>query len=339
MGTKMKGVGFWVAFALLLATLGGVGYLGYYAGWAIDLCQVGEQIPRRERALIFERSRAFIQSIRDGDTTTALERMSASGRNASERIALVQLAEVSHQNREAALTIQRMFKLTSLGSPRGLAPCTESSGVARLARGGGMQTTFVVLSEPFLEAEREWTVWFEREGGEWRVRGVHLGLSRLAGRSGAEFWQMATEQRRKNNTFNSTVLYDLANVVFYRGAFLQLAEADGFSAERGLYRRHEDLVRARLQLGAEAFPISQINAMMTSRDGFVLVIDQILPEPLTVDEAIIRNRALIDGMNEYRPEWSEVFDSLAAGSPTGPNRLWRTVYMRGHGYQEETERL
>lgn len=335
----MKAVWGWFALALMAFAICGVAYIGYRAGWAVDMCQVDGDIPQRERALLDERSRAFVRVVREGDTTSALDLMSTAGRDARGRIALVQLAEAAHQNLDAELSLRRMFTLVSFGSRHGAALCWQADGAARLARGGGTRSAFVILSEPYLGAERAWTFWLERERGDWRVRGVHLGLSAVAGRDGAEFWRMAVEQRQKNNTFNSTILYDLANVVFYRGEFLQLQEQDGFAAERRLYRRHEDLTSSTLHLASGAFAVGSMNALQTVDDGFVLVIDQVLPEPLTVDEAIAKNHALIDGMNASRPEWREVFDSIAAGAPTGPNQLWRTVYRKSTGYVEVTERL
>lgn len=265
--------------------------------------------------------------------------MSAAGRRDSTRAAIVQVIEMAAQNPAAALEMRRVFSLVSLGSPRGWANCRESNGVSRLARGGGIRSTFVVLAEPFQSGERTWTFWLERERGEWRVRGVHLGLSAIGGIDGAEWRQMAVEQRRKNNVFNSTVLYDVANLTLYRGGFLQLSEADGLAREREVYRRHQDLVNGRLQLGGEVFAIAAINAMSTDTEGVVLVIDQAQAEPVTIDEAIARNRALIDAMNAHRPEWREVFDGLSVGAPTGPNRVWRTLYQREGGYRLETARL
>ena len=81
------------------------------------------------------------------------------------------------------------------------------------------------------------------------------------------------------------------------------------------------------------------NAMSSDTEGVVLVIDQAQAEPVTIDEAIARNRALIDAMNAHRPEWREVFDGLSVGTPTGPNRVWRTLYQREGGYRLETARL
>jgi hypothetical protein len=301
------------------------------------MCQAGDEISARDRGSIDHAARAFVSLVRDGNTTSTIDNMSEAGREQSTRAAIVQLNEAAAQNAVAALQTRRVFKLTSVGSPRGFASCREQNGVSYVGRGGGFQSMF--LAEPFQTGERSWTLWFERERGEWRVRGVHLGLSAIGEIDGAHWRQMAVEQRQKNNVFNSTVLYDVANTMLHRGGFLQLSEADGFAREREMYRRHQDLTSGRLQLGSEVFAIASMNAMFTESDGLVLVIDQSLSEPVTVDEAIVRNRALIDAMNAHRPEWQEVFDSLASGTPTGPNQLWRTVYRREAGYPPETQRL
>jgi hypothetical protein len=329
----------WVALIMMVLVAVGTLFFAERAGIAFDTCQTDDRVSAAERGSIDRVARAFISLVRDGDTTSTINSMSETGREQSTRAAIVQLNEAAAQNALAVLQTRRVFKLTSVGSQRGWASCPGRDGVSLVARGGGLQSMFVVLSEPFQTGERSWTLWFEREHGEWRVRGVHLGLSAIGGIDGAQWWRMAAEQRRKDNTFNSTVLYDVANIVLYRGGFLQISEADGFAREREIYRRHEDLTSARLQLGGEVFAIATMNAISSESDGLVLVIDQSLSEPVTVDEAIVRNRALIDAMNAHRPEWREVFDSLAAGAPTGANRLWRTVYRREGGYPPETERL
>lgn len=329
----------WVALLMLVIVGAGSLYFAERSGVAFDVCQTGDEISIRDQDAMADVARAVVSRIREGETTATIENMSDAGRRDSTRASVLQVAEMAAQNPVAELEARRVFRLTSIGSRRGFAACLEDNGVSYVARGGGFQSVFVVLAEQFQTGERSWTLWLERERGEWRVRGLHLGFSAIGGIDGARWRQMASEQRQKNNVFNATMLYDVASSMLYRGGFLQPSEADGFTREREMYRRHQDFIDGRLQFGGAAFEVAAINAMSTDNDGLVLVIDQALSEPLTVDEAIARNHSLIDAMNLHRPEWREVFDGVAAGVPIGPNRLWRTLYKRDGGYPPETQSL
>ncbi|MGD9814243.1 MAG: hypothetical protein AB7Q23_01110 [Hyphomonadaceae bacterium] len=327
----------WAAVLLLVAVLSGCLYMGSLMGLAFSVCQANGEIPAAEREAIGDEARAFVQLIRDGETEAALRSMSTEGRAAAQRIAMLNLTEATLQRPPAALDLRDVFKLTSIGSERGMAPCPDESGTAFLARGGGLQSMFVTLAEPVPGGEHTWTFWFEREQGAWRVRGVHLGLSALGDRDGARLWALATEQRNKGNVFNSTALYDLANLTFNRGAFLQAAEANGFASERQLYRRHPDITESRFRVSGRVFPVAIMNATALADGRFILVLEQRADEPVAITEAEARNRALIDGINAERAEWREVFDGLSVAYPTGPNRVWRTLYLRESGYATPAE--
>jgi hypothetical protein len=328
-----------IAAAVLAAILIGSGVVFWQAGFGFHHCQADNEVSARDRVAATEASRAFIDRIRAGETNAVLESMSRAGQQLSQRAALLQIVEMTVANPGGEPELQHIYSLRSIGAARGFAPCSGVNGVAFVARGGGAHTLFTILGEPIDGGERGWTFWLEREDGVWRVRGMHVGLSVLAGRDGARLWAMAEEQRRQDQVFNSTLLYDLANTALYRGGFLQPAEAYGFAHARELWRRHQDVIQARFHLGGETFPIASMRAHATAEGAFVLVLDQAMEQPVTVDEAIARNRALIDAMNAHRPEWRDIFDALAVGSPTGPNRLWRTLYDREDGYRMETETL
>lgn len=324
----------WAAVLLLVAVLAGCLYMGSLTGLALDVCRANGDIPQAKREAIAREARAFVQLIRDGETEAALQRMSTEGREAAQRIALLNLTEVTLQRPPGALELRDVFDLTSIGSERGMAPCAAENGTAFVARGGGFKSVFVTLAEPIPGGEHTWTFWFEREQGAWRARGVHLGLSALGDRNGARLWALAIEQRNKGNIFNSTALYDLANLTLNRGGFIQAAEANGFASERRLYRRHPDITESSFRVGGRTFPVAIMNAMALADGRFILVLEQRADEPVAIPEADVHNRALIDGVNAERAEWREVFDGLSVAYPTGPNRVWRTLYLRDSGYSQ-----
>lgn len=317
----------------LAAILIGSGVVFWRIGLGFNLCRVDSQVSASDRAVAAQASTAFIALVRAGETTAALE--ATTGRESAERAALLAMTEESLATPGGAPQVRHTYSLWSVASPNGYASCDSAAGTAHVARGGGPHTLFTIVAEPIQGGERAWTFWLEHERSAWRVRGVHVGLSAMAGRDGAALWALAEAQRQANNVFNSTLLYDLAHATLYRGGFLQPPEANGFAEARRMWRRHQDVIQARFHLGEQTFPIAGMHATSTGDGAFVLVLDQALELPVAVPEAIRRNRALIDGMNVYRPEWREVFDALAAGAPTGPNRLWRTVYRRDGGYLPE----
>ncbi|HYD89319.1 MAG TPA: hypothetical protein VEA80_17705 [Vitreimonas sp.] len=316
----------------MLAILAASGFVFWQAGLGFHACRVDDDISLGDRTAVAQASVEFIELVRAGETSAVFERMSRAGLESTERAALLNIVEMTISAPGGELETRRTYSLHSIGAARGYAPCREDGGMAFVARGGGFHTMFAVVAEPIDGAERSWSFWFERERGVWRVRGVHVGVSEVAGRDGAELWALAEEQRRQNQVFNSTLLYDIASTALFRGQFLHPAEAEGFARARQMWRRHQDVIQARFHVGGQVFPIANMSAVGTGDGSLVLVLDQALDLPVTAAEADEKNRALIDGMNADRPEWRAVFDAIAVGSPTGPNRVWRTVYDGAQGY-------
>lgn len=337
----MRHFGWFLLLVLMGATLVACGWAASSMGLALGVCRVDDEIGASERVAISTASSEFMALVRDGETEAALERMSRLGREATPRVTLLDLTNqlLAAPGRDASM--QRVYELYSIGSLNGFAPCNSERGTAFVSRGAGFHSMVALITEQFDGGERTWTLWFEREDDAWKVRGAHFGLSAAAGRDGAELWALGQEQRRLNHWFNATLLFDLANVMLNRGGFFQAEEANGFAAARDVYRRHEDVAgaNARFNLAGQIFSVAHMRATGTGDNNLVLVLDQAADEPVTVDEAIVRNRAFIDALNQHRAEWRLVFDAIAVGYPTGPNRVWRTVYDAETGYSAESATL
>ncbi len=323
------------AVALLCVVLGSVG-LFVWLQPNISFCKRGADINDRELAEISEASLAFLALLNDGETTRALEAMSADGRAATERMTMISAIEFLNADQAAAPIVRDAFSLKVYGGQRGFATCASATHRPTLvARGGGVHTAFVLVSEQLSGAERTSTFWLVREGGAWRVRAFHVGLSAIAGRDGAALWRMADEQRVRGNHFNATLLYDVAGMALHRGGWLQHGDAHGFRHAHARLQRHRELPPERpyvFSLGGQEFDVAYIQITGVGENTLVLALEQGAETPDDIPGAIAANRAFIDAMDRFRPEWRDAFDALVSAYPIGGSQVWRTVFEKNGGY-------
>jgi hypothetical protein len=267
--------------------------------------------------------------------------MSSEARQNTELQAIERAQQSARSGAGGDVSLEETYSLYApLGSRDGMSICGSPSRPAMVARHGGTHSALAVFVEPIGGAERTWTVYLEREVGVWRVRHFHLGLSAIGARDGAAFRDMATVQARAGNNFNATILYDVAAMLLVRGANFQPAEQYGLAQERSSLERHPDIAGEApytFHLGEQSFAVSGLTVTGTGDQHFILLLDQFGVEPVTDTEATVRNRLLIDAMNEHRPEWREAFDALATSYPTSANTVWRTVYTPEAGYLADPE--
>lgn len=324
--------------ALLIILVSSVG-LFLWLQPSISFCTRNDQIDARARAAIVATAQAYVTLLRDGETTAALEAMTPEGRARTERIALVNIVEHIQAEPGGDPSVQEVLSLVTYGGQRGMTPCSsDRAHPTFVSRGAGMNTAFVLIAEPIEGGERTTSLWLARQDGRWRVHGAHVGRSAVAGRDGARFRRDADAQRVRGNAFNATLLYEFARITLNRGNWYQSADAYGFSRAYTRLQRHRDLSPSAphtFRLGGEEFSIGYLQVVGTGDGSFLLLLEQRAETPEDVPGAIARNRALIDAMNRYRPEWREVFDGLASAYPTGGTNVWRTVYDAESGYVSE----
>jgi hypothetical protein len=334
-------VGWIVGLVVLIAAVAVAAIVGLsvQVGPVISVCSHNDEIPTGERAEIVEAGQDFMALVRSEDAAAVRGAMSRDGQAGTELATLANLIRGQHAG--ADITLADTYKVdTPVGSRNGSSLCGAPSQPALLSRHGGAHVALVTFEQPLSGATRTWTLYFERDGGEWRVRHFHVGLSGLAGRDGRDIRELARAQDAAGHAFNATLLYDTAGTLLSRGESFQPSEACGLARERETLRRHPDIAGAApyaFQLGDASFAVKNVSIVGAGGDqSLVLILNQ-PGEALTETEASARNRLLIDAMNLYRPGWREVFDALVASYPTSANAVWRTVYDPDRGYLSDPE--
>lgn len=328
----------WLNIAGVLLLIIVVGTIGVFV-WvqpSFSICRRAAEIDTPTRTAITQAGLSFVRLLREGESTAAYDAMTEAGRAATERMEMIGAIEQIQAEAAGEPEVRDVYSLFTVGGQRGATPCaTGGAHPAFVARGGGANTAFVLIAEPQQGGERMASLWLVRQDGRWMVHGFHIGRSAIAGRNGADFWRLADEQRVRGHTFNATLLYEFARMTLYRGDWFQSGEAYGFNRAYERLQRHGDLSRSaphRFVLGGETFTIGYLQAIGTGDGSLVLMLEQRAETPEAVPDAVVRNRALIDAMNRYRPEWRQGFDALVSAYPTGGTRVYRTAYDAEQGY-------
>jgi hypothetical protein len=326
------------AVVALIVTLGVFLGVSINVGPVFSVCSRGDELNSTDRAEIVEAGQRFMGTVRSGDAADVLASMSEDVQDSTELPAVEQALQGARSESPNELMLDEVFSaFTPIGSRNGVSLCGPPSQPALLARHGGMRVGLVTFREPMGGGERTWVLYLERDRGEWRVRHFYYGLSAIGGRDGAWFRDRARAEASAGHNFNATILYDGAAMTLDRGENFQTSAIYGLSEERAALSRHADIdgpLPHTFRLGGQAFEVERMDVTGTGDRKIVLLLQQSSGQPGSRDEAIARNHAFIDAMNEHRPEWREAFDALVVSYPTGGNTIWRTVYERDNGYGE-----
>jgi|CXWL01.1.fsa_nt_gi hypothetical protein len=313
------------------------------SGLSVGICQANNQIAGGDRAQINSTALEFMELFARAPLA-AHQQMSRSGRAATLERASVENAQASYNATETvgapAVTETYLLRFLS-GSETGLrVPCSFHGGRAVFVSRGGAPASAVVLIAEELSgsSQRTTSVWLEHEDGEWRVRAINFGFSRIVGRDSEQLWEAARQQRARGHLFNAALLYVAAQSASYRGAFYQSRMMQDFNTDYGTFAAPEMLRGTppfRWTLNGETFQVSQVHYNGFGSGDVGLVITQSSSPWTESTEAEAINRRLIDAFVVGIPEWNETFDAIIVRAPgTASNEVWGTVYTRTTGYSD-----
>lgn len=303
----------------------------------LGVCSRDSEIENGERQTIDAAAAAFVNALYAGDANAAFAAMSPSAQSGATREGIGAVIETVRAVPGQGRAVAERFLLLHAGAESGQSQCVAGDRVTTLANGGGAKAAFALVSEALPGgAQRTWTLWLTPHDGAWRVRAFNFGLSEIAGRNARDLIEEALRQERLGNTFNATILFDVANQISQRASFFVSAEQNLVRRLRSERSRHPDLAGEApyaFALDDMAFPVSAVRPLAFESGDLALLLVQ-APRPWQGEDAAeASNRALIDAMNAHRGEWSAVFDPLIVQTPMDqPERSWGTVYRRARGY-------
>ena len=159
----------------------------------------------------------YIAVLQAGDEERAAQSMSERGRAGSEQEPLAPVIAFMQQFPAAGEPrIDRTFRVITYGWPR--AGAMSSCQTALVGVGETGATAHVLVTEDIGFGERTIAVWFEREEGIWRPRGVWAHITSAGGYDGERLWRMAQEQRARGHSINAGLLYSSAEQMLHSRA-------------------------------------------------------------------------------------------------------------------------
>ena len=236
------------------------------SGLSIGLCRANGQIASQTRDEIGASALSFVELFARSPME-ARQQMSRRGRAATADRAPLENVQAALRSLKTvgapAVTETYLLRFLS-GSEHGLqVPCDlRDGGAVFVSRGGTPTSAVALISEEMAGSSRRTiSVWLEHEDGDWRVRALHVGISRIAGMDSEQLWQAARQQRAGGNGLNAAMLYGAARSALHRGSFYQAHAAPDFNADMQTFVAPE-IVRGPAphtwRFGEEAFHVTQV---------------------------------------------------------------------------------
>jgi hypothetical protein len=180
-----------------------------------------------------------------------------------------------------------------------------------------------------------YVIWLQVENGAWRVASFYVGPSLMAGRNGADWWEVAKKQRQAGHDFTAALTYATARTLLYRGPTYtgpMLASVMQDARTLVIPKELSGPMPTTWDLDNQTFKIAQVSHSGTSGGRSVLSLVQ-LSDFSDTQDAGRQNHSLIDAFGKVHPEWREVFDWLAVKTckPDG-SICFGSVYDRKDGY-------
>jgi hypothetical protein len=336
----------WTLISAAVIVAGGLG-LGFWSH-AISLsagrCLTDDEIPSVERAPYELEAIRFVNAIVNSDTGTAYADLTSEVKHTlspDQFKANVQPLGPILVGLKSTHAVH-LFYLTSIAAGADhMTPCTAVAHGSISSPEGRVVVaakSLPVQAHVIVEGETNnniWTfaLWLLPEDGSRRVQSFWATASAMVGKSGADIWALAREQRSRGHVFNAAVLYAAANDLAYRGPKFQLGIAPEIQKEAKELQLPPDLQGSppfSWQFGATAYRVLRVGPIGVG-GKLALMIRQELPALADNDEADGQNRALIHAFAEAYPEYSDVFDAIVVEAVDAHG-------LRGFRTVEETQR-
>ncbi len=323
----------------VLALVAAVGAAGlpackFSGGGSVASCAINDQIDGADRQAVAANANRVIADIQAGDGAKIFAAMSRAGRSSSTPEALSRTLASARAPQRATATVTDVYLLNGAAASSSAIACLGEGGTAVVQYSGGKQAHVLATAPAGPGKEQIFEVWQTFEGGDWKVQGFWTGLSRFADRDGQAYWAKAKAERARGHDFNATMLYAAAASTFERGPYYRPPVRDAFDADRNGLKRPPLLSGDppfRWTLDGQPFVITRVESYGTDHD-LGLMLHQPDIGPLSNEQAEARNRRLIEAFRKHHPEWVDGFDFLAASTPTGPDRGFRTVFTKDKGF-------
>jgi hypothetical protein len=333
-----------IAAVLVVAGIVAVGLWSGIFGVSAGRCQTDDELPAAAREPYEQVALRFARNVVTADTSAAYAVFSAEAKQA---IGAEQFAAAIRPMGQifaglTGLRVAHTYFLTSaaVGSNR-MVLCTavahgsvaQPEGKVLVAEKSIPEQAHVIVEGDSNNNTWTFVLWLVPEEGNWHVHSFHIVPSAAIGKSAADIWAMAREQRNRQHLFNAAILYAGASELAFRGPNFQLGIWPEIQNEaKALQLPHELQGQPPFvwQFPTGSYRVLRVGPLGVGGKMALMIRREVgsLNDNKSIDD---QNRALIRDFTKLYPDYADVFNAIIIEAVEADgSRAFRTV-EEAHG--------